>query len=56
MNQVHAMEASMRRTYLDMGLKLRGMLEKAGATVHMTRRDDRYVSLFIVQLLPTRLC
>lgn len=31
---------------LDMGLKLRSMLERAGATVYMTRSDDRYVSLF----------
>lgn len=31
---------------LDIGLKLRTMLEKAGATVYMTREDDRFVSLF----------
>ena len=31
---------------LDIGLKLRTMLERAGATVYMTREDDRYVSLF----------
>jgi peptidoglycan hydrolase-like protein with peptidoglycan-binding domain len=31
---------------LDIGLKLRSMLEKAGATVYMTRDDDRFVSLF----------
>jgi peptidoglycan hydrolase-like protein with peptidoglycan-binding domain len=31
---------------LDMALKLRDMLENAGATVYMTRTDDRYVSLF----------
>jgi peptidoglycan hydrolase-like protein with peptidoglycan-binding domain len=31
---------------LDMGLRLRTILEKAGATVYMTRSDDRYVSLY----------
>ncbi|HHY83574.1 MAG TPA: hypothetical protein GX505_13000 [Clostridiales bacterium] len=31
---------------LDMGLKLREMLKQAGATVYMTRSDDRYLSLF----------
>ena len=31
---------------LDMGLRLRKILEQAGATVYMTRSDDRYVSLF----------
>ncbi len=31
---------------LDIGLRLRNMLEQAGATVYMTRSDDRYVSLF----------
>jgi len=40
---------------LDIGLKLRKMLQKAGATVFMTREDDRFVSLFYRSALANKI-